>query len=129
VLVALFVTGWLGFAIQPCVAMDHSMDGAHAVHGNAAGDANQHCPHCPPVPGQDAGCDQGAALACGGADAPVLPAKDLKAPQPDLLALPCVIAVSHFHDAVAAAAAGPPDARPGHPPSASLQQRYCSFLK
>ena len=125
----MFVTGWLGFAIQPCVAMDHSTDGADAGHLAPAGDMHQRCPHCPPVPDQDAGCDQGAALACGAVDAPVLPSKDLSTAQPDLVLLSGFVAFQLPSIENNAARARQPDTARWRPPAATLQQRFCTFLK
>ncbi len=128
-LAVLFVTGWLGFAIQPCLAMDHPADAVHSGHPIPAGQIEHECPHCPPALDPGAGGGQGVVLACGGADAPVLPVQDARTAQPDLVLLTGFAA---FQSPAFGAIAAPdhhPDAAPWHPPSASLQQRFCIFLK
>lgn len=130
VIAALFVTGWLGFAVQPCVAMDHGADGAHAGHHDLAKrDADPHCPHCPPVPDPGAGCDPGVATGCDGAAAPVLPSKDFGTKQPNPVLL-CIFA-EYRHPSLGTldAPCRQPDTVRPRPAVASLQQQFCSFLK
>ena len=130
VVTALFAITWLGLAIQPCTAMDQDPTAGpsgHADHGSDGSDGSHHCPHCPPS-GEGAG-HAGTALACDAVGLPAVPSKDVDTPQPDLAL--SIASIDH-RQAFAATAplihrlTRPPDWRP---PTASLQQRYCSYLK
>jgi len=128
-LTALFAFAWLGLALQPCSAMESHGDAGMASHGAAAGEAAHDCPHCPPPtePGDDLPC--GNALACDAVGVPAAPSKAAVVQPADfvvLMSLP-----------VAGTTGAVPRPVPLRPPrlaqrrtcSASLQQRYCSFLK
>lgn len=126
---ALFAFAWLGLALQPCSAMESHGDTGMASHGSAAGEAAHDCPHCPPPaePAADLPC--GNALSCDAVGAPAMPAKVADLQPADL-----VLLMSLPVAGVPAAAPGPAPLRPPRlaqrrTPSASLQQRYCSFLK
>ena len=126
---ALFACAWLGLALQPCSAMashGHAGDGPQVP---IAGEAAHDCPHCPPPaePGTDLPC--GNALSCDAVGAPAMPAKAADLQPADLVHL-----MSLPDAGVPSAAPGPAPMRPPRldqrrTPSASLQQRYCSFLK
>ena len=122
--VAIFALGLLGFSIAPCHAMSQGQHPGTSHHGSMpAGD----CGHCPDVP---AGLDHGCAMTA---------AADCVAVGP---------AVIERHGAELQPVAAPPPAFPDidpFPPNnglardirvrdlpvarASLQQRYCSYLK
>ena len=128
-LTALFAFSWLGLALQPCSAMESHGDGGMASHGAAAGETTHDCPHCPPPadPRDDLPC--GNALSCDAVGAPAMPSKVSDAQPADL-----VILMSLPDAQASAAVPGPCPLRPPRyaerwTPSASLQQRYCSFLK
>jgi hypothetical protein len=130
-LVALFAIGWLGLAAQPCAAMVHASDHesvAMDAHHESQGSAGHQCPHCPPTPTKD-DCGTGTALSCGDAGIPGPAAKPLEQTRLDAWV------VMEFSAAPAVAPAlnqpGWPAAQPAllRPPSASIQQRFCSFLK
>ena len=128
-LTALFAVAWLGLALQPCSAMGSHGDAGMASHGAAAGEALHDCPHCPPPaePGTDLPC--GNVLSCDAVGAPAVPSKAADVPPADLVFL------MPLPDArTTTAVPGPGPLRPTcaaqrRTPSASLQQRYCSFLK
>jgi len=128
-LVALFAISWMGLAVQPCVAgvgNDHAGAAGHqmpAAHGDPG------CPHCPPPPAEDDPCGTPSALNCDGVDVPAPPAKAADAPHWDACAaidLPSVASLSSGSNRVRAPGAAPAVWRP---PSASIQQRFCTFLK
>lgn len=126
---ALFAVAWLGLALQPCGAMASHADAGMASHGSASGEAEHDCPHCPPPaePGVDLPC--GNALSCEAIGAPAMPSKAVDLPPADL-----VVLMTAPHPAIPVAAPDPAPLRPPRlaqrrTPSASLQQRYCSYLK
>lgn len=128
-LVALFAISWMGLAVQPCVAgAGHDHAGA-AGHEMPAAHGDPGCPHCPPAPADDEECGTGSALSCDGVDVPAPPAKAADVPQWDAGAaidLPSVAPLSFSSNRVEAPKAGSAVWRP---PSASVQQRFCTFLK
>jgi len=131
-LVALFAVGWLGLAVQPCAAMAQGPghhDAGTATHHDGHGGAGHECPHCPPTPADDDGCGTGTALNCESAGIPGPMAKPVEQPRFDTwafmdLPVPTLLARS-------AQRPGTPTCAPAiwRPPSASIQQRFCSFLK
>jgi hypothetical protein len=131
-LVALFAIGWLGLAVQPCAAMGHAGDDPHAgqsAHHSGEGDVAQHCPHCPPTPADDEDCSTGTALNCEGAGIPGPAAKAVEQPRFDAWAvmdLPAPPGPSLNANRFDTRSFVPALWRP---PSASIQQRFCSFLK
>jgi hypothetical protein len=128
-LVALFAISWMGLAVQPCVAgADHDHAGA-AGHEMPAAHGDPGCPHCPPAPADDDECGTGSALSCDGVDVPAPPNKAGDVPQWDACAaidLPSVASLPCSSNSVEALRAGSAAWRP---PSASVQQRFCIFLK
>lgn len=131
-LVAIFAAGWLALAMQPCAAMaqdpgghDSGMAGHHEDHGGTG----HQCPHCPPAPADDEGCGTGTALYCESAGIPGPVAKSVDQPRLeswvpiDLPAGPLLAPGPKQSGAPSLAAI------PWRPPSASIQQRFCSFLK
>ena len=132
VLVALFATSWLGVAIQPCAAMSHDSMDAHpgtAGHHTVGDVPAHHCPHCPPAPDGNEACDEAGSLSCDGLETPVLPCKDLKTAQPDLPVLTGFLKIQDFSSGALAVPVLQADPGPWRPPTASPQQRFCSFLK
>jgi hypothetical protein len=131
-LVALFAISWLGLAVQPCAAMAQGaghQDGRMAAHHDGHGGAGHECPHCPPASADDDGCGTGTALNCESAGIPGPAAQTFEPPRFDTWAVmdlpaPRLPALSAIQPGAATSA---PDI--WRPPSASIQQRFCSFLK
>lgn len=131
-LVAFFAVGWLGLAVQPCAAMAHApgqQDTGMAAHHDGHGAAGHDCPHCPPAPADDEGCGTGTALNCEDAGIAGPSAKPAEQPRFDTWAVmdlpaPPVPSLSAIR---LDGPASPPVI--WRPPSASIQQRFCSFLK
>lgn len=132
----LFAIAWLGLALQPCAAMgqdeaaEHGGHAGHAGHGGHSGDdghASHDCPHCPSS-GEGAG-HAGTALACDAVGLPGVPSKATDTPQPELF--PAIVGAAERDTFAAAAVTNRRLTEPPrqHPPSASLQRRYCSYLK
>lgn len=110
---AVFACGWLGFAVAPCQAM-----GAMPMDD---------CGHCPPATETLPDCADAAPADCLAAAQPAIELRQLEQPKPVAI-LPAVVDVC----AVASPAARPPGApreRAAPLAHASLQQRYCSYLK
>ena len=133
---ALFAVAWLGLAIQPCAAMsqgqavEQGSHSGHAGHGGHAGDdgrTSQGCPHCPSS--TDGAGHPGTALACDAIGLPAMPSKNVDTPQPDLFV--AIVGTAGSHPVVAPASVNRRLTEPPrrHPPSTSLRQRYCSYLK
>jgi hypothetical protein len=118
-----FVVGWLGFAAAPCQAMDIEFPTEAPHHDSMPADE---CGHCPPAGDKAANCANAAAADCLAATSPLIDIRELDHPKP--VGMPAPIR--------AAFASGP--VRPRHRlqnaaasplPHASIQQRYCSYLK
>ena len=126
-MVVLFATGWLGLAVQPCLAA-----GAHDAGATLPGMPAPHghdCPHCPPPADDTHDCGNAVALDCAAVGEPALAAQAQKN-----LDTHATVAICAAPLHVALAEAGrvgpraPPD--PGrHVAPRTLQQRYCSYLK
>ncbi|MBX3702594.1 MAG: hypothetical protein KF822_02340 [Steroidobacteraceae bacterium] len=119
---AAFAFGWLGFAVAPCQAMMPAPDEA-PQHGSMPMDDCGHCPPAESVPD----CADVAAADCVSSAQPAIELRKLELPKP-VAVLPSVV----DGRAVPAPAARPPDhprARAAPLPHATLQQRYCSYLK
>lgn len=119
---AVFAFGWLGFAVAPCQAMSAMPDEA-PHHGSMPMDD---CGHCPPVDSVP-DCADVAAADCVSSAQPAIELRQLEQPKPVAI-LPAVVDAC----AVLAPVVRPPGAahsRAAPLPHASLQQRYCSYLK
>jgi hypothetical protein len=126
----LFASTWLGLAMQPCVAMDHSGDsgdGGHAGHDMPGGHGGHDCPHCPPATEADDGCAGATGLACDGV--PALPSKDAKSVKADSAVLIGYLATHDPFLLFSSASPGSPDAAQWRPPTSTIQQRFCTYLK
>ncbi len=122
--VAIFALGLLGFSIAPCHAMPQHQHPGTSHHGSMpAGDCG-HCPHA--QTGLDDGCATVAAPAC----ASVTPVA-FERPVAELL--PAAAPPPAFNDLEPFACDDGPvrDIRARDLPAshASIQQRYCSYLK
>jgi hypothetical protein len=120
---AVFAVGWLGFAVAPCQAMSPMPDEA-PHHGTMPMDD---CGHCPPETSNVPDCADAAPADCLSSAQPAIELRQAEQPKPAAI-LPAVVDTC----AVPAPAARPPDAprtRAAPLPHASLQQRYCSYLK
>jgi hypothetical protein len=128
-LVALFAISWMGLAVQPCVAgAGHDPPGA-ASHEMPAADGDQGCPHCPPAPAEGDDCGTGSALDCDGVDVPAPPVKGTDLPQWDVWAVMDLPAPPDLPPSANRLAAPTLASAVWRPPSASIQQRFCTFLK
>lgn len=120
---AAFAFGWLGFAVAPCQAMNVMPDEA-PHHGSMPMDD---CGHCPPESSKLPDCADAAPADCLSSTQPAIELRQLEQPKPVAI-LPAVVDVC----AAAAPTARPPSApraRAAPLAHASLQQRYCSYLK
>lgn len=135
VTVGLFAVSWLGLAVQPCMAGTGPMDAHAGMHAHHAGDApaepvTHDCPHCPPSPSGHHDCASGTALECDAVGVPALPAKDTQPAQPADIGLGPLL-TTYWADLArpppVVATFSPVDSP--HAPRATLQQRYCSYLK
>ncbi len=140
-LVAAFAATWLGLAVQPCMAHDAaseptpSGDARHQGHDHhaggdmPAGDMSQHCPHCPPGPTDGHDCATGTALECDAVGAPGLPTQhhDQLEPAKLLVGMAPVLIIAPLVALEGSQPASPVDSP--HPPGATLQQRFCTYLK
>jgi hypothetical protein len=124
----LFTASWLGLAFAPCQAAasgaSHHVEPGHApaMHHGSAGEPP--CPHCPaPVPDD---CGSATTAHCVALQKPALEQRDAKvalATMPGVAWLPVapVTVVTRY---------GLPATRAVLPPcQASLQQRFCTYLK
>lgn len=120
---AVFACGWLGFAVAPCQAMGALAEQA-PHHGSTP---MEDCGHCPPVTDTVPDCVDGAAVDCLSSAQPAIELRQIEQPKPVAI-LPAAPA-----DTSALAPAPRPPRSPhacAEPlPHASLQQRYCSYLK
>jgi hypothetical protein len=120
---AVFACGWLGFAVAPCQAMSAMPDEA-PHHGTMPVDD---CGHCPPETSNLPDCADAAPADCLTSAQPAIELRQFEQPKPVAIlpALPT--------DASSLALAPRPprstDSRAPPLPHASLQQRYCSYLK
>ncbi|HEU0224556.1 MAG TPA: hypothetical protein VFR29_03910 [Steroidobacteraceae bacterium] len=120
---AVFAVGWLGFAVAPCQAMNPMPDEA-PHHGTIPMDD---CGHCPPATDTAPDCADAEPVDCFAAAQPAIELRQAGPPKP-VAVLPAIMDTC----AVPAPAARPPAAPRTHAaplPHASLQQRYCSYLK
>lgn len=120
---AVFAFGWLGFAVAPCQAMGAMPDEA-PHHGSMPMDD---CGHCPPATSGMPDCADAAPVDCLSSAQPAIELRQIEQPKPAAI-LPAVADAC----AVLAPAVRPPGAarsRAAPLPHASLQQRYCSYLK
>lgn len=120
---AVFAFAWLGFAVAPCQAMMPATDQA-PHHGSMP---MNDCPHCPPAVDTTPDCATAVPADCLGA---VQPMMELR--QADEVKPAAVIPVAAFDSAHLAAVPRtprPPGSLAAPVPRASLQQRYCSYLK
>lgn len=120
---AVFAVSWLAFAVAPCQAMS-VMPEEPPHHGSMPMDD---CGHCPPATDTAPECADAAPADCLSSAQPAIELRQLE--QPKLLAIPPLMGGVF---ATLAPAAGPPPApaaRAAPLPHASLQQRYCSYLK
>jgi hypothetical protein len=120
---AVFAVGWLGFAVAPCQAMNATPEQA-PHHGTMPMDD---CGHCPPETGNVPDCADAAPADCLSSAQPAIELRQVEQPKPVAI-LPTVDDVC----AMPAPATRPPAAPPRRAaplPRASLQQRYCSYLK
>lgn len=129
VLTALFACAWLALAVQPCAAMEGHGDQAPGTHHSGAAQEGHDCPHCPPSPQPVGEVPCGNALSCDAIGVPTMPSKAIDALQPDPFAWLPSPAAQVVAATDAAVFLGPPVPPPRRTSSASLQQRYCSFLK
>jgi hypothetical protein len=144
-LVALFAAGWLMLALQPCQAMgrdepaqpghDHARAG-HADHHDlgtgtggdpVAAGCDTPCPHCPTDSPED--CTLGSALECTVAGLTALPAKKAGVQAFDAVTWHAAPALPAIELALVLRVPDRPDPGGVRPPSTSLQQRYCTYLK
>jgi hypothetical protein len=120
---AVFAIGWLGFAVAPCQAGDLV---PHEAPHHGSMPMND-CGHCPPATDTAPDCADAAPADCLSAAQPAIELRQVGQPQP-LAIVPAVIDFS----AAEAPPTRPPCPADGHAapsPRASLQQRYCSYLK
>lgn len=120
---AAFVVGWLGFAVAPCQAMNVTPEQS-PHHGSMPMDD---CGHCPPATDTAPDCADAAPTDCLSSAQPAIELRQLEQPKPVAI-LPLTADVS----AALASAVRPPPApvaRAAPLPHASLQKRYCSYLK
>jgi hypothetical protein len=132
-LVALFAISWLGLAVQPCAAMGHGhgqQDSGQAAHHDSQGVAGHDCPHCPPAPADDQDdCSTGIALDCTIAGIPVPSTQAVEQPRFDtwaIIDLPDFPALTLRPSELDSPTC---EHAVWRPPSASIQQRFCTFLK
>lgn len=119
-----FAIGWLGFAVAPCQAMGMESPADAPHHGSMPMDD---CGHCPPNAQTPADCVTAAPADCLAAVQPLLDSRQVENPKPAVLMsqLPADLV-----GPIRARAPGIwPDAMDPPLPHASIQQRYCSFLK
>jgi len=120
---AAFAVGWLGLAVAPCQAMNATPEQA-PHHGTMPMDD---CSHCPPETGNAPDCADAAPADCLSSAQPAIELRQAEQPKPVAIlpALPT--------DASSLALSPRPprsaDSRAAPLPHASLQQRYCSYLK
>jgi hypothetical protein len=128
-LVALFAISWMGLAVQPCVAgtgHDHPGAGGHEM---PAADEDRGCPHCPPAPADGDDCGADSALNCDSVDVPAPPAKGTDVPQWDISAVMDLPAPPDLRSSANRIGAPTSASAIWRPPSTSIQQRFCTFLK
>lgn len=145
-LVALFAVGWLALALQPCHAMGQA-EPAHPAHGHGgsgAGHADHAhgssgggkpmpaggdtpCPHCPSDSPDD--CGLGTAIDCEAIGVPAVSAQKAGVPAFDTFAWHVAPLLSVVEPGNVPLRSGWPGSSGIRPPSASLQQRYCTYLK
>ncbi len=122
---AAFAIGWLGFAVAPCQAMGIPSPVDAPPHGTMPMDDCDHCP--PPADETPSACAIAAADDCSPATQSIGGFRQADQPKPVALAAP------HPAEQASATPAGiryRPLAAPAAPfPRATLQQRYCSYLK
>jgi hypothetical protein len=118
-----FAVGWLGFAVAPCQAMNATPDEA-PHHGSMPMDD---CGHCPPATETTPDCAEAAPTDCL---SPAQPAVELRQiEQPKLVAVLPAVVDACAEPAPATRPPAGPRTRAAPLPQASLQQRYCSYLK
>jgi len=117
---AIFAFGWLGLAATPCQAMGTMPDEA-PYRGSMPMDG---CGHCPPTDTMP-DCAEAAPADCASASEPAIELRNSEPAKPvavtvsaALVPQPCV-----SRHRPAPRASSPP---PAH---ASIQQRYCTYLK
>lgn len=124
--VVLFAAGWLGLAVQPCVAAS-AHDAGTPAPGMPGGHGHD-CPHCPPPADDRAGCGDAVTLDCAAAGEPALVSQAVKVPDTHM---PAGMPPAPLHQVLAepgrASPRAPPDPARRIVPR-SLQQRYCSYL-
>ena len=122
---AIFAIGWLGLAVAPCQAMpDHQISGT-SHHGSIPADD---CGHCPSAPTSvSIGCAMAAAPDCQSTGPVLLDGRDFGLAQP---AAGPPLAFQVF-DAFVSDGRPLRDVRVVRLPAshASIQQRYCTYLK
>ena len=124
---ALFAVSWLALAWAPCQAApvtpaDPGPGHVAAMHHGQASEHN--CPHCPaPVPDD---CGNATTAHCVTLQKPALEQRDAKV---TLVAMPGVAWRPVVPVAVAVASGWPAALAVPPPCSASLQQRFCTYLK
>jgi hypothetical protein len=120
---AVFACGWLGFAVAPCQAMGAMTE--EAPHRGSM--PMDDCGHCPPATDTAPDCADAAPVNCFSSAPPAIELRQTEQPKPVAI-LPAAPADA---SALAPVPRPPrsPHAHPGPIPHASLQQRYCSYLK
>ncbi|MGQ0383775.1 MAG: hypothetical protein ACT4UP_03685 [Gammaproteobacteria bacterium] len=117
---ALFAFGWLGFAIAPCQAMVAMPDDA-PHHDSMPMDDCGHCPPADTLPD----CAEAAPADCASATEPAIELRNSEQAKPVAIAVSFAIVPLP----VAAGVRPVPCTGPPPPPHASIQQRFCSYLK
>ncbi|MGQ0428397.1 MAG: hypothetical protein ACT4UQ_00445 [Gammaproteobacteria bacterium] len=119
---ALFAAGWLGFAVAPCQAMAPAPDET-PHHGSAPTDD---CGHCAPAE-KPLDCADAAPADCASSAPPMIESREGAQPKPGAAIPSASFDSSSF--ALVPRTYRPAGANAAPTPRASLQQRYCSFLK
>jgi hypothetical protein len=119
-----FAIGWLGFAVAPCQAMGIESPSDAPHHGSMPADD---CGHCLPSANEASGCASAAAADCLPAVTPLIDVRETDHPKP--VAMPAPIAAELSGAGPVRALRGSRRAPTLPLPHASVQQRYCTFLK